>query len=134
MAVAENEESFIWIISNNKLIQIKDNIVLDNEFYIFHNYDSISIKYYRENETYFQRNNQMGKMLKLTLHDGAILEVKHDNEVILKTITHKATFTNVLKYNAGIKFQNISISILLAFISAILGNVAYYYNLERRII
>jgi len=73
-------------------------------------------------------------MLKLTLHDGATLEIKHGNETILKTITYKKTFTNVLRYGLGIEFQKSIISILMAFILAIAVNVAHYYNLERRIL
>jgi len=130
---AEND-GFIWIISNNKLVKQKEHIVLDNEFFIIHSFDYISIKYYRGNETFFQRQKQVGKMLKLTLHDEAILEIKHGNETILKTITHKKTLSNALKYGLGIEFQRSIISILMAFISAIAVNVAYYYNLERRLL
>jgi len=127
-------DGFIWVISNNRLVEQREHIVLDNEFFIFHSFDYISIKYYRGNETFFERSKQVGKMLKLTLHDGATLEIKHGNETILKTITYKKTFTNVLRYGLGIEFQKSIISILMAFILAIAVNVAHYYNLERRIL
>jgi len=133
-ANAESEEGFIWIISNNKLVKLKEHLVLDDEFFIFHTYDYIGVKYYKGNETFFERNRQVGKMLKLTLHDGATLEIKHNNSIILKAITHKKTIGNALKYGLGIEFQKVIISILMAFFCAIAVNVAYYYNLERRII
>ena len=131
---ADSEEGFVWIISDNKLVKVREHVVLNNEFFIFHTYDCISIKYYKGNETFFQRQKQVGKMLKLTLHDGATLEIKHGNETILKTITHKKTISNALRYGLGIDFQKSIISILMAFISAIAVNVAYYYNLERRLL
>ncbi|MCD6481677.1 MAG: hypothetical protein J7L31_05340 [Thermoplasmata archaeon] len=130
----DSREGFVWIISDNKLVKQSENIVLDNEFYIFHSYDYISVKYYRGNETFFQRDKQVGKLLSLTLHDGAILEIKHNNSVILKTITHKKTISNTLKYGLGVEFQRSIISIIMAFVVAISVNIAYYYNLERRIL
>ena len=132
--VKAEEEGFIWIISNNKLVKLKEHIVLDDEFYIIHSYNYISIRYYKGNETFFQRQKQVGKMLKLALHDGATLEIKHNNSIILKAITHKRTIGNVFKYGLGIEFQKVVISILMAFICAIAVNVAYFYNLERRIL
>ena len=128
------EEGFVWIISGNKLVKIREHIVLDDEFFIFHSYDHVSIKYYSENETFFQRNKQVGKMLKLVLHDEATLEIKHGNETILKAITHKKNIANVLKYGLGVEFSQSIISILMAFICAISVNVADYYNLERRLL
>lgn len=132
--VKAEEEGFIWVISNNKLVKLKEHIVLADEFYIFHSYDYISIRYYKANETFFERNRQVGKLLKLTLHDGATLEIKYNNSIILKAITHKRTIGNIFKYGLGIEFQKVVISILMAFICAIFVNVAYFYNLERRIL
>ena len=131
---AESNDGFVWIISDNKLVKQSENIVLDNQFFIFHSYDYISVKYYRGNETFFQRGKQVGKLLSLTLHDGATLEIKHNNSVILKTITHKKTISNTLKYGLGVEFQRSIISIIMAFVVAISVNIAYYYNLERRIL
>ena len=131
---AESNDGFVWIISDNKLVKQSENIVLDNQFFIFHSYDYISVKYYKGNETFFQRSRQVGKLLSLTLHDGATLEIRHNNSVILKTITHKKTISNTLKYGLGVEFQRSIISIIMAFVVAISVNIAYYYNLERRIL
>ncbi|HEC76048.1 MAG TPA: hypothetical protein ENI33_02170 [Thermoplasmatales archaeon] len=131
---AEEKDGFIWIISNNKLVKQSEHIVLDNEFFIFHTYNYISIRYYKDNETFFNRERQVGKMLSLILHDGATLEIKHNESILLKTITHENTLSNAIKYRLGVEFQQSIISIVMAFIVAILLNVAYYYNLERRII
>ena len=129
-----NKEGMLWIISNNEIVEKHANIVVADKFYIFHTYDYIGIKYYKENKTFYSSPKHVGKIIELTLHDGATLEIKHGNETLLSCITHKATFSNVLKYKVGVSYQKNITSIILAFIAAIAINVAYYYNLESRIL
>ncbi|KAA0006383.1 MAG: hypothetical protein FE045_03355 [Thermoplasmata archaeon] len=136
-ALAEDNkenEGMLWIISNNELVEKHANIVVADKFYIFHTYDYISIRYYEGNETFFSSSKHVGKIVELSLHDGATLEIKHGNETLLSCVTHKATLGNILKYKAGITYQSSITSIILAFIAAIAVNVAYYYNLETRIL
>jgi len=127
------KDGFIYIISNERLIEPHAHIVVDKSFFIFHSYDYIIVKYYKGNETFYERK-VYSKVLQLQLHDGATLEIKHGNDTLLSCITHKATLGNVLKYQIGITYQSSIISIVLAFIAAIAVNVAYYYNLETRIL
>ena len=127
------KDGFIYIISEEKLIEPHAHIVVGESFFIFHSYDFIGVKYYKGNETFYERK-VYSKVLQLTLHDGATLEIKHGNETLLSCVTHKATFGNILKYKAGIAYQSSITSIILAFIAAIAVNVAYYYNLETRIL
>lgn len=114
----------IFIVDNEGLVKGNSNVVIHgSQFLIFHTYDYVSVNYSKGNQTYFSREKQVGKSLTLNFVDGATLIIKDsEGNVILNTNTHKATLSNILKYNIGLP-NFIFISIL-----AVIFSLAFVYS------
>lgn len=133
----DNGNSFVWVISNMEVLQQRENMVLGDEFVIFHDYDRLEIKYFNpknESEVFFYRSQQLGKSLTLSLRSGGKLEIKHDGEVIFSAVTHKDNFMNVLRYKSGIVFQDELPIIFIGVACALAITFSRYYRREWRLL
>jgi len=139
ISIAEDtntEDHFIFVIDNNRLTGISpDMVVSSKNIIIVQDYLVVDIDYVAANGTVIKTGTLTGSVIKLPRVDGAHLIIKDkQNNVILESTIHEMNIANFFTYIFPMQYQQLVMSVILAFIASIVIVVAFYINKETQII
>jgi len=133
---AESSDKFIYFIDGKNMIDISPDVVIGSDsVLIVHSYTILHITYTCGNKTYYDDKTMIKKLFQLDIYDNAHLVITDmDNNVIVDSHIHTLNIENFLEYVFPLKYQQLAISVCLAFVVSLLFVYAYFINREIKIL
>jgi ribosomal protein L31 len=128
--------NFLYIIDGTHLLSISPDVVTNSKnIFILHDYTSLKIDYRYENGSIIQMSTVKKTVIKLDIYDNThLILTDSENNVILDMHIHAMTIENFFKYVFPLQYQQLALSVVLAFISAIILIYAFYIKKETKIL
>jgi len=133
---AESSDKFIYFIDGKNIIDISPDVVIGSDsVLIVHSHTILHVTYTCGNKTYYNDKIIIKKVFELKIYDNAHLVITDmDGNIIVDTNIHTLNFGNFFEYVFPLKYQQLAISVCLAFIVSILLVYALFVNREIKIL
>lgn len=133
---AETSDKFIYFIDGKNIIDISPDVVIGSDSVLLvHSHNILRITYTCGNQTYYDDKTIVKKVVILDVYDNAHLVITDINDnVIVDCVIHTLNIGNFFEYVFPLKYQQLAISVCLAFIVSILLVYALFVNRETRIL
>lgn len=130
------DDKFIYVIDGMHLITISPDIVSSSHSLVLvHNYISLSLTYTYENGTVIKKQKIVTNVIQLKIYDDTHLVLTDtENNVVMDIHIHAMNIENFFKYVFPLQYQQLAVSVILAFISSAILIVAFYIKHETKII
>lgn len=133
---AKSPEAFIYFIDEKNILDVSSDMVIGSDtILVVHSYSMLHVTYTCGNETYFDDKIIIKKVFELTVYDDAHLVIRDmDNNVVVDCHIHTLSIENYFEYIFPLKYQQLAISVCLAFIVSILLVYVCFVNKQRKIL
>lgn len=133
---AETPDKFIYFIDGKSILDISPDVVIGSDsFLVVHSYPLLRVTYTCGDEIYLDDKAIIKKVFQLNVYDNAHLVITDmDNNVIVDIHIHTMNIGNFFEYVFPLKYQQLAISVCLAFFVSILLVYAFFINRETRIL
>lgn len=132
---AKTPDSFIYFIDGKSILDISPDMVIGSDtIMVVHSYAMIHVTYTCGNKTYYDDKMFIKKVFELTVYDDAHLVIRDmDNNIVVDSHIHTLSIGNYFEYIFPLKYQQLAISVCLAFIVSVLLVYACFVNKQRKI-
>jgi len=132
----ESSDKFIYFLDGKNVIDISANVVIGSDsILVVHSYNILTVNYVKGNETYINNARYIKKVFTLNVYDNAHLTIRDMNDnVVVDCFIHTLSIGNFFEYVFPMQYQQLAITVCLAFIVSILLVYALFVNRESRIL
>lgn len=133
---AESSDEFIYFLDGKNIIDISADVVIGSDsILILHSYNILTVNYVCGNQTYINNVKYIKKVFTLNIYDDAHLTIRDvDDNIIIDCYIHTLNVGNFFEYVFPLQYQQLAITVCLAFIVSIFIVYAFFINRETRIL
>lgn len=133
---AETSDKFVYFIDGKNILDITSDMVIGKTtFLVIHGYSLIKITYTTINQTIYDNKTFVKPVFNLDVYDNShLIIMDNDNNIIVDVYIHTMNIGNFFQYVFPLKYQQLAITVLLAFLVSLLLIYAFFINKVTRIL
>lgn len=123
----------VYIISGRTFVDPAEDILVKDTFYVWHSFDKVHITYSRGNETYMDGDYRQS-VIQMQNIEGGRLIISVNGTEYYNTVIHANTVENSLRYELGIMYDGLILSVFSAFVLSLLFAWNKWSKIDRDLI
>lgn len=127
---------FIYMLDGKNIADFAPDMVIGSKnFFIIHNQGIIYVTYTTENRTIFNNKPYQNGIISFPMEDNSHLVIMNSNhETLVDSKLHVLNVENFFLYVFPLKYQQIAVSIILAFFVSLFAVYVLFVTREQRIL